>query len=123
MLDTILSTLGYAPDGNAGILPFILLTLLIGSGAAWRTGQAVAGAWGPVWPVTAYAALLAVAVRFLHFALFGGPLLSFPSYIIDFAVLTIVALLGHRARRARHMTEQYDWMFERSGPLTWRDKR
>jgi hypothetical protein len=122
MLDSFLTSLGYAPDGTSGAFPFVLLTLLIGGGAAWRTGQAVAQGWGPLWPVTAYTALLAAAVRFLHYALFGGALLSLPSYLIDFAILAVIGLVGHRARRTRHMTEQYAWMFERSGPLTWRDR-
>lgn len=122
MLESFLTSLGYAPDGGGGIFPFVLLTVLLGGGAAWRTGQAVAEGWGATWPVAAYAALLAAAVRFLHFALFGAPLLSLPSYLIDFAILAAVALVGHRARRTRHMTEQYAWMFERSGPLTWRER-
>lgn len=121
-MESFLSSLGYAVDSERGLLPFILLTLLIGGGAAWRTGQAVAQGWGAMWPVAAYTALLAAGIRFLHFALFGGPLLSLPSYLIDFAILAVIALVGHRARRARHMTEQYGWMFERSGPLTWRDR-
>lgn len=122
MLESILTSLGYAPDGTSGVFPFILLTLLIGGGAAWRTGQAVAQVWGALWPVAAYTALLAAAIRFLHFALFGGALLSLPSYLIDFAILAAIALVGHRARRTRHMTEQYPWMFERAGPLAWRDR-
>lgn len=121
-MESFLASLGYAVDSERGLLPFILLTLLIGGGAAWRTGQAVAQGWGAMWPVAAYTALLAAGIRFLHFALFGGPLLSLPSYLIDFAILAVFALVGHRARRARHMTEQYGWMFERSGPLTWRDR-
>lgn len=121
-MEAFLASLGYAVDSERGLLPFILLTLLIGGGAAWRTGQAVAQGWGAMWPVAAYTALLAAGIRFLHFALFGGPLLSLPSYLIDFAILAVIALVGHRARRARHMTEQYGWMFERSGPLTWRDR-
>lgn len=121
-MESFLASLGYAVDSERGLLPFILLTLLIGGGAAWRTGQAVAQGWGAMWPVAAYTALLAGGIRFLHFALFGGPLLSLPSYLIDLAILAVIALVGHRARRARHMTEQYGWMFERSGPLTWRDR-
>jgi hypothetical protein len=73
--------------------------------------------------VIAYSALIAAAIRFLHYALFGGTLLSLPSYLIDFAVLAVIALIAHRVRRTRHMVEQYGWMFERAGPLTWRDRR
>jgi len=121
-MEHLLTTLGYAVDPGRGLFPFILITLLIGGGAAWRTGQAVAQNWGAMWPVAAYAALLAAAIRFLHYALFGGTLLSLPSYLIDLAILLAVALIGHRARRARHMVEQYPWLFSRAGPLAWRDR-
>jgi hypothetical protein len=102
---------------------FVLLTLLIGGGAAWRTGQAVAEGWGELWPVIAYTALLAAAIRFLHFALFGGPLLSLPHFGVDFAILSVIALLAHRVRRARHMCEQYPWLFVRVGPFGWRRRK
>lgn len=122
MIEGILSSIGYdLPAANGG-LAVVLLTVMIGGGAAWQTGQAVAQGWRPVWPALAYSAVLAAAVRFLHFALFGAPLLSLPSYLVDFVFLAVVALVGHRARRTRHMTEQYGWMFERAGPLTWKDR-
>lgn len=120
MLDSLLTTLGYALPADRSLLPFLLLTVAIGGGAAWRTGQAVAQGWGALWPVAAYTLLIAAAVRFLHFALFGAPLLSLPSYLVDAVLLLVAALVAHRMRRARHMTEQYAWMFERTGPLTWR---
>ncbi len=122
MLESFLTSIGYALDGGKGILPFVLVTLLIGGGAAWRTGQAIAQSWGALWAVVACTALIAAAVRFLHYALFNGTLLSLPSFLVDFAILAVIALLAYRIRRARHMTEQYAWMFERSGPLTWRDR-
>ena len=62
---------------------FVLLTVCIGGWAAWRTGQAQAQSWAPAWPVVAYTAVLAAAVRFLHFALFSGPLLSPIDYLVD----------------------------------------
>lgn len=122
MIEQVLASIGYGDAGADAVWHFVLLTLLIGGGAAWRTGQAVAQNWGELWPVIAYTALLAAAIRFLHFALFGGLLLSLPSYLVDFAILAVIALIGYRVRRTRHMTEQYGWMFERSGPLTWRDR-
>lgn len=121
MLESLLTALGYALPGGS-LVPFLLLTLAIGGGGAWRTGQAVAERWGALWPVVAYTALLAAGVRFLHYALFGGDLLSLPSYLVDLAILAAVALLAHRVRRTRHMSEQYPWLFERSGPVTWRDR-
>jgi hypothetical protein len=123
MLESLLLSLGYGLPPGGGVSPFVLLTLALGGGLAWRTGQAVAQSWGALWPVAAYTALIAAAVRFLHFALFGAPLLSLPSYLVDCVILIVVALFAYRIRRTRHMTEQYAWMFERSGPLAWRDRR
>lgn len=122
MLEQLLTTLGYAQDGGNIVGHFLLLTVAIGGGAAWRTGQAIAQSWGALWQVAASTALLAAAVRFLHYALFGGTLLSLPSYLVDLALLLLIAVLAHRLRRARHMTEQYGWLFERTSPLTWRDR-
>lgn len=109
-----------AAAAPTGVGVFLLLTVLMGGGAAWRTGQAVADSWGPLWPVLLYTALLAAAVRFLDYALFGGPLRDPVPYAVDALLLLAVALLGHRARRAQHMTDQYSWLFERAGLLSWR---
>lgn len=122
MIDTFLTAIEYETAGPNGAYVFILLTVLIGGWAAWRTGQAQAQSWGPTWPVIAYAALLAGAVRFLHFALFSEPLLSPVNYFADFIFLLAVALVGHRIRRVRHLTEQYPWLFERNGPLGWKPR-
>ncbi|WP_291147809.1 DUF6867 family protein [Hyphomicrobium sp.] len=122
MIEDLLSSLGYALPPGGGVIPFLLLTLAVGGGAAWRTGQAVAEGWSPLWPVLVYTALIAAAVRFLHYALFGAALVSAPSYLVDFGLLSVIALVAYRIRRTRHMTEQYGWIFERSGPLTWRDR-
>src|SRR4051812_33894120 len=47
---------------------FLLVTCLMGGWAAWMTGRAVALTWGPYWQCVLYLALLAWAVRFIHFA-------------------------------------------------------
>jgi hypothetical protein len=115
MLDALLAAA--IPNGP---FVFVLLTIVLGGGAAWRAGQAVAESWGELWPVIAYTALIAAAVRFLDYALFAGPLVSPASFATDFLILCVFALLGHRVRRTRHMSEQYPWLFERLGPLGWR---
>lgn len=122
MIDAFLTAIGYETAGPNGAYVFILLTVLIGGWAAWRTGQAQAQSWAPTWPVVAYAAALACAVRFLHFALFSEPLLSPVNYFVDFIFLLAVALAGYRVRRVRHVTEQYPWLFQRSGPLGWKPR-
>jgi L-lactate permease len=120
MLQSLLASVGYALPPSQSVVPFLLLTVLLGGGAAWRAGQAVAGGWGEAWPVVVYTALIAQAVRFLHYALFGAKLVSLHSFLLDFAILVSLALLGHRIRRTRHMSEQYPWLFERAGVVSWR---
>jgi len=61
-------------------------------------------------------------VRFVHFALFEGTLLSLPSYGADTFYLVIVSALGWRMTRAAQMATQYYWLYERTSPLTWRSR-
>ena len=69
-----------------------------------------------------YLLILAGFVRFIHFALFRGTLVSVQFYAIDAIVLLIIGSLGYRYYRARLMTTQYRWLYERSGPFSWRAK-
>ena len=102
---------------------FLLVTVCMGGWAAWMTGRAVALTWRPVWQCVAATLVLAAAVRFIHFALFEGTLRSLHYYLVDAAVVTAIGLVGYRVTRARQMTTQYRWLYERTGPLTWREKR
>ena len=97
---------------------FLLVTVLLGGGGAWLAGRAIAQTWRPWWHVAGYMLLLAAAVRFLHFALFEGTLLSLHYYLVDAAVCLIVGFLGFRVTRARQMAAQYGWLYARSGFLT-----
>ena len=69
---------------------FMLLTVSLGGAAALMTGRAIAAAWRPWWHVIPLMLLLGAAVRFLHFALFGGTLLSLTYYVADTAVCLVV---------------------------------
>jgi len=102
------------------VLQVIFITILIGGGAAWLAGRAIAQTWRPFWHLVAYMALLGAAVRFVHFALFGATLLSPPSYAVDTIYLLIVGALAWRTMRAAQMATQYYWLFERAGPFSWR---
>ena len=51
-----------------------------------------------------YLLILAASVRFIHFALFDGTLLSLHFYAIDAIVLLIIGCLGFQYHRARQMT-------------------
>jgi hypothetical protein len=107
---------------EVGISDFIIVTLALGGGAAMMAGRAVANGWEPVWRAVLWMVPLAAAVRFIHFALFHGTLLSGHYYLVDLVILIIAAILGHRLTRVRQMTRRYSWAVEQSGSLSWRLK-
>jgi hypothetical protein len=61
-------------------------------------------------------------VRFVHFALFEATLLSPASYAADTAYLIVLGAFAWRMTRAGQMTTQYYWLYERTGPLSWRER-
>lgn len=99
---------------------FIVMTVIIGGGAAFLAGRALALTWRPVWYPIGYMLLLGGAVRFFHFSLFNGTLLSLQYYLADTAVLIAATLLGYRLKRRQQMITQYRWLYEGAGPLSWR---
>jgi hypothetical protein len=99
----------------------ILVTGILGGGAAWLSGRAIANAWHPQWQVAIAAALVGMAARFIHFALFEGTLLSLYSFCCDILFFLILGLLAWRATRAAQMVRQYPWLYARAGPLGWRE--
>ena len=76
-------------------------------------------------PLLVYVLLLAVATRFIHFSLFDGSFFLPPSTFgtalyyrpIDFVVLMGLAALGRQMTRARQMSRQYHFLYDRAGPL------
>lgn len=104
------------------IITFLLITVIIGGGAAWLSGRAIAMTWRPYLQLVAYMFLLAAFVRFLHFALFEGTLLSLHYYLVDLIVLQVAGWLGFRLKRVKQMVTQYSWMYERAGPFAWRPR-
>jgi hypothetical protein len=101
---------------------FILITVVLGGWAAWQTGQAIAKTWRPMVVLVPYTLLLACAVRFLHFALFQGTLLSLQFYLVDWVIVFAIALVGWRLRRARQMATQYAFAYAAAGPFGWKRK-
>src|SRR5262249_47250894 len=95
----------------------------LGGGAAYMAGRAVAITWGELTYVVVYSVLLAAAARFIHYSLFGGSLLSLHYFIVDLVVLLALAGLGFRLTRAGQMAGQYAWIYERTGPLSWRQRQ
>ncbi len=99
---------------------FFLVTVAMGGGAAWLAGRAIAGAWRPWWHLVGFMLLLGLAVRFIHFALFGSKLLSLHYYLVDAAACVGFALLGFRLTRVGQMVERYKWINRRTSPFGWR---
>ena len=101
---------------------FLLVTVILGGGAAARAGRAIALTWRPWWQIAGYLLILGGAVRFFHFALFGGTLLSIHYYVVDVAICLAFGCIGFRAARAGQMVRQYSWINQPNGPLRWRRK-
>ena len=102
---------------------FLVMTVFIGGGAAFLAGRALAGRWRPVWYAVLYMIPLGASLRFFHYALFRGDLLSVHYFITDTLVLIAAALLGYRLTRVRQMVSQYPWLYERTSPLSWRARQ
>ena len=111
-------------EGDTGghVWEFLFVTVILGGMAARATGRANAATWKPYVQTVAYVLLLGIAVRFLHFALFGRTLLSPYFYIIDELILQFLAAWSYKATRAEQMATQYSWMYERVGLTGWRRK-
>ena len=93
-------------------VPFLLVTVVLGGGAAWLSGRAIAQTWRPWWQGMLYMFMLGGAVRFIHYALFDGTL-SPVGYAVDTAVALAFAGAGFRATRARQMARQYGFLRDR----------
>jgi hypothetical protein len=104
-------------EDSSGV--FLLLSVLLGGGAAWLAGRAIAATWRPWWHVAVYMLILGLAVRFLHFALFDATLLSLHYYLVDTGVCLGFGFLGFRAARAAQMATQYRWINVRTGAFSW----
>ena len=101
---------------------FIGLTLIITGGAAIMTGKAIAETWRPMAQVVFACFGLALADRFLVYALFEGELLHLPGFLVHFAVITALALVAWRITRAHMMVAQYPWKYERTSLFAWRER-
>jgi hypothetical protein len=105
-------------EGSFGV--FVLVTIILGGGAALLAGRAIAATWRPWWQVVAYGFVLAGAVRFIHFSLYGGTFLSLHYYLVDTVFCIVFGYLGFKAARARQMITQYRWLNQSDGLMRWR---
>jgi hypothetical protein len=101
---------------------FLLVTVILGGGAAALAGRAVALTWRRWWQVVVYSLMLGATVRFIHFALFDGTLLSIHYYAVDTLVCLALGFFGFHSARAARMIAQYPWINEPDGRLRWHRK-
>lgn len=101
---------------------FLFVTIILGGGAAYLTGRALASNWNSKRLLVLYTILLTAAVRFIHFALFRGTLISPWYYAVDLVVLLVFAFVGMRMTRARQMTTQYGFLYDRAGLFGWKSR-
>ena len=113
--------MGVIWENSVGV--FLLVTVVLGGGAAFMAGRALAIKWRPYWMAVLYMLPLSAAVRFFHFALFEETLITLHYYAVDLVVLLLSASLGFRLMRTTQMTSQYRWLYERRGPFFWHSRK
>ena len=92
------------------VFHFVVATILMGGGAGWLSGRAIAITWRPRWMLFPAALGLGVLVRFIHFALFDERLASLSLVGFDAAFAFIFALAGYHMTRSRQMERQYSFL-------------
>ncbi|MFI5011209.1 MAG: DUF6867 family protein [Hyphomicrobiales bacterium] len=105
---------------DSSVYIFILVTLVMGGAAGYSTGKAIAQTWRPGWHLVASAVALGVAVRFIHYALFGASLISAQFYLIDTALVLLATFAGFHLTRVRQMTTRYRWLYQAAGLFGWK---
>ncbi|MFO1038305.1 MAG: hypothetical protein U1E45_15825 [Geminicoccaceae bacterium] len=93
---------------------FIGLTVVLIGGAAVLAGRAVGDNWKPAWQAVAACFGLALADRFLIYALFDGTLLAPVGFLVNFAILLAIGLVSWRIARVSRFVRQYPWRYERT---------
>ncbi len=101
---------------------FLILTVILGGGAAFMAGRNLAQSWKSPWLLFVYMLIFTCGVRFLHFALFQNELTSLQYYISHGLVIQALAFLGFRLTMVKQMVEKYPFAYERTNLLGWRAK-
>ncbi|UXN03683.1 DUF6867 family protein [Bartonella sp. HY406] len=118
---------------QSSIVYFLIITVILGGGAAWMTGRACALTWRNISIALAYMVLLAVAIRFLHYVIpyyeadngnitYHATFLSLHYYLVDLVVMLIFCALGYRHTRVNQMVRQYSWLYKKTSPLSYSEK-
>lgn len=104
---------------SKSIAVFVILGLVFGL-CAWLAGQAAARGWRSMRVALGYSVLIAMADRFLLFALRDASLLDPLGFAIALLIFPSIAALAFRWNQVDMMVSQYPWLYERAGPLAWR---
>ena len=103
---------------EVGLAEFLVVTVVLGGGGAWMIGRSTALTWNGWGILVFYVLLLTIAVRFIHFSLFGGTFFLPPETVgtalhyavVDFAILMAIAAAGRQFVRGRQMARQYGFL-------------
>lgn len=103
---------------EVSLLDFLLVSVVFGGALAFAMGRSTARSWSGWGSLAFYTLLLTVAVRFMHFAMFGGTFFLPPSTLatalhyalVDLLVVLAFAALGRTTTRASQMTRQYGFL-------------
>jgi len=96
---------------------FLGLTVVLAGGASALAGRAIANNWKPAWHMALAALGLAMADRFLVYALFQGELLHLRGFLISYAVQLACGLLAWHVTRVERMVRQYPWLYRKVSPF------
>ena len=98
---------------------FVILAVVFG-GCSWLAGQSAARGWKPLPVALGYATLIALADRFLLYELRDGSLLDPAGFVLALVMFATIAGVAYRWNQVDMMVSQYPWLYERTGPLSWR---
>ncbi len=104
---------------STSVWVFVILALVFGL-CSWLAGQAAARGWRSIRVALGYAVLIALADRFLLFALRDASLLDPTGLVIALVMFPAIAALAYRWNQVDMMVSQYPWLYERAGLLSWR---
>ena len=95
---------------EVSFVEFLFVTVILGGGAAYLTGRAVALSWLANHQLVIYVVLLTAATRFIHFALFEGTLISLWYFCVDLIVLLVLGFIGKSVTRSKQIATQYGFL-------------
>jgi hypothetical protein len=109
-------------ENVSGWIQFVVFTLILGCGAAFLAGRALASGWESLGLLVFYMVLFTFGLRFLDYALFESNMFSLKYYVTHGLLVLAAALLGYRLKRVSQMITQYPWLYEKSGAFGWKNK-